>query len=91
MYDDVLFAPRTKQYLREDPLPVRTPPKLAVVCVTSEIALMKGTQASNGMLLKFISALTGCIHPLGTLAFAMPRPWYKAGAHVGGAYSIHVK
>ena len=40
--------------------------------------------ALQGLLKKFIGALAGCIHPLGTLALAQPRPCHTAAGHGGG-------
>ena len=76
---------RTKAYSGGTPLKVNTAPKLAIVDLTRETHLFKNTESSNRSLKVVLQSILEALHPQGTMAFALPRPWSTTGYVVGGA------
>lgn len=62
---------------------MQTPPKLAVIDISSETAVLKD-RGDTRALKELLRALVACLHPCGTIAFGLPRPWFMLGAHVAG-------
>lgn len=65
-------------------MPVRAPPRLVVVDITSETSWLDECAASKAALNFFLETIVDSMHPHGTLAFAVPRPSFSRGADGGG-------
>lgn len=85
IHEGPLFKPRTKEYNLGDALPVRKPPKLVIVDVSFEVALLNGSTASNKALKNATGALVQSMHLFKMVAIAMLRPWFTHDARVEGA------
>ena len=85
VHSEELFVGRTKAYGGGTPLKVNTAPKLAIVDLTRETHLFKNTESSNRSLKVVLQSILEALHPQGTMAFALPRPWLTTGFVVGGA------
>ncbi|CAM9986553.1 unnamed protein product [Pylaiella littoralis] len=70
---------------------VLKPPKLAMVDLTRETHLFKNTESSNRSLKVVLQSVLDTLHPQGTMAFAIPRPWLTAGLVAGGAFKDLMK
>lgn len=79
-----LFAPRTNEYQGGSPLKTDNSPKLSLVDLTRYDFLFKRTVASRNILKKFLEGLLEASDQKGTIACAIPRPWYEKGALVHG-------
>lgn len=69
-----LFTGRPKTYDGGTPLEVNTPPKLAIVDLSRETYLFKGTDYSNRFLKAVMGAVIVALHPQGTMALVVSRP-----------------
>lgn len=66
------------------PLPVSSPPKLIIVSIDAEKALLSTSKASNDFLRRFVNKLLLTLHPSGTIACGVPRPWLEQGPRIRG-------
>ena len=66
-------------------LPLNTPPKLTMVSIDADKELARNTADSNDTLKHFIEGLAKNMHPQGTVAFAVPRPWLEHGHRIRGS------
>lgn len=57
-------------------LAVNSPPKLALVSIDVETTVRQAGPESEKALQTFIRALLKSMHPLGAVAFSIPRPWF---------------
>ena len=71
-------------YIGGTPLKVNTAPKLAIVDFTRETHLFKTTDSSRRNLKVALESVVEALHPQGTMAFALPRPWLTSSVLVGG-------
>ena len=68
-------------------LPINTPPKLVVVSMNADMDVLKDCPESSETRRQFLGALLKVLHPQGTVAFAIPRPWFVYGHRIRGAES----
>lgn len=68
-----------------DPLPVMRPPKLILVSIDAEKTMLSLTNDDvKRHLRRSVEKLLQVLHPMGTIAFALPRPWDQHGGRIRG-------
>lgn len=80
-----LFAPRTNEYLGGSPLKTNNSYKLAMVDLTRNDFLYKRSPSAKAVLKMLLEGLLEGLDEKGTIACAIPRPWYEKGSQVYGA------
>eukprot|EP00903_Cladosiphon_okamuranus_P011499 g10830.t1 len=79
-------SPEVDNSMRLSSLKTNNSPKLSMVDLTRNEFLFKRTPASKTLLKKFLGALLDASDEKGTIACAIPRPWYERGAQVHEAF-----
>ncbi|CAB1105875.1 unnamed protein product [Ectocarpus sp. CCAP 1310/34] len=86
VHAEELFASRTNTYTGGSPLKTYNRPKLAIVDLTRQDFLFKDTPASKNVLKNAVEGLMEVLDEKGTIACAIPRPWYFKGNLLVGAF-----
>ncbi|CAM9410541.1 unnamed protein product, partial [Sphacelaria rigidula] len=74
---------------QQEPLPVKRPPKLIIVSIDVEKTMLSTTNDDNrGYFRRFVEKVLGVLHPMGTIAFAVPRPWNRHGHRIQDAIEV---
>lgn len=68
----------------EDQLTVHKKPKLVVVAIDAQKAMLETSSESNEALKDFVGKVVEILHPCGSMAFSVPRPWFKHGHRIRG-------
>ncbi|CAN0282683.1 unnamed protein product, partial [Ectocarpus sp. 4 AP-2014] len=81
-----LFAARTNDYVGGSPLKTNYSPKLCMVDLTRNDFLFKRTPTSKNALKEVLQGVLEATDEKGTVACAIPRPWFEKGALVYDAF-----
>lgn len=63
-------------------LVVGNPPMLSVVTIDAEKHFLASSDAADDGPTRFMSTVLPCLHPLGAIAFSVPRPWLQHGPRI---------
>lgn len=74
LHDILLLAPETPCKTL-DSLALKRPAMLAVVSIAADKSLLQETKVAHDRLAKIIEAVQRCLHPCGSMALFVPRPW----------------
>lgn len=80
------FSPDADVLKHGTGLPVNEPPKLTFVSLGAATAFLKGTKDSSAGLQMLFTAVVRAMPPGGSVAVAVPRPWFDYGQRLRGGY-----
>lgn len=83
-----------KDDLHEDTteLKFKAPPKLVIVSIDSDKDMLKSsTDDDNYAVQRVVDKIILALHPQGTVAFGVPRPWLMHGGRIYGEASFDVE
>ena len=74
------------ELLTGGPLEVASAPKLALVAIDAEKTLLLRCSDSAVTIATFVDVMLQSLHPAGTVAFSIPRPWDVYSRDIRGQY-----